>query len=60
MDLTQQTMREMKQIRDELNRLSKDEEDIKNQAHEAAPNSNKFREMAEQQSKKKDQPLSVT
>ncbi|MDP4200419.1 MAG: hypothetical protein Q8922_07120 [Bacteroidota bacterium] len=51
----QRTMREMKQIRDELNRLSQKEEQIKNQAHQAQPNSNVFRDMAEQQSQTKDQ-----
>ncbi len=51
----QRDTREMKQIRDELNRLSKDEEALKNQAQQAQPNSNVYREMAEKQSQKKDQ-----
>ncbi len=49
------TIREMKQLRDELNRLSKEEEAIKTKAHDAAQNSNVFRDLAEQQSQKKDQ-----
>jgi hypothetical protein len=51
----QRAMREMKQMREELNRLSKAEEAIKNKAHEAAPNSNVFRDLAEEQSQKKDE-----
>ena len=51
----QRTMREMKQIQQELNRESKDEEQIKDQAQQAAPNSNVFRDLAEQQSQKKDE-----
>ncbi len=51
----QRTMREMKQIRDELNRLSQSEEQIKNQTRDAQPNSNVFRDLAEQQSQKKDE-----
>ena len=49
------TMREMKQLSDELNRLSKDEEAIKDQAHQAAQNSNVFRDLAEKQAQKKDE-----
>jgi len=51
----QRTMRQMKQIQDELNRLSKAEEQIKNQAKEAQPNSNVFRQLADQQGEKKDE-----
>lgn len=51
----QKAMRDMKQLRDELNRLSKQEEAIKNAAHEAQPNSNVFRDLAEQQSQAKEQ-----
>jgi hypothetical protein len=51
----QRTMREMKQIQEELNRESKGEEQIKNQAQQAAQNSNVFRDLAEQQSQEKDQ-----
>lgn len=51
----QRTTREMKQIRDELNRLSQSEEQIKDKAQEAAPNSNVFRDLAEDQSEKKDE-----
>ena len=51
----QRAMRKMKQIQDELNRLSKAEEQIKNQAKEAQPNSNVFRKLADQQSEKKDE-----
>jgi len=51
----QETMREMRQIQDELNRLSKAEEQLKNQAKNAPPNSSVFRQMADQQSEKKDE-----
>ncbi len=51
----QRTMREMREIQDALNRISKGEEQLKNQAQEAQPNSNVFRKMADQQSEKKDE-----
>ncbi len=51
----QRDTREMKQIRDELNRLSKAEEAIKNQTQQAQQNSNVYRDLADQQSQKKDQ-----
>jgi len=51
----QRTMRQMKQIQDQLNQLSKAEEQLKNQAKDAQPNSSVFRQMADQQSEKKDE-----
>lgn len=51
----QRTLQEMKQIREQINKLSKEEEQIKNQAQQANPQSNVFRELAEKQSEKKDQ-----
>jgi hypothetical protein len=51
----QATIREMKQIESDLNRLSQSEEQLKNQSKEAQPNSNVFRDLAEQQSEKKDE-----
>jgi hypothetical protein len=51
----QRDTREMKQIRDELNRLSKSQEALKNQTQQAQQNSNVFRDLADQQSQKKDQ-----
>ncbi len=51
----QREMGQMRQIQNSLNRLSKDEEQLKNQAKDAQPNSNVFRKMADQQSEKKDE-----
>jgi energy-converting hydrogenase Eha subunit A len=51
----ERTKRELRQIRDELNRLSKDEESIKDAAQQAQPNSNVFRDLANQQAEKKDE-----
>ena len=51
----QAAIREMKQIENDLNRLSQSEEQLKNQSKEAQPNSNVFRDLAEQQSEKKDE-----
>ncbi len=51
----QAAMREMKQIEGDLNRLSQSEEQLKNQSKEAQSNSNVFRDLAEQQSEKKDE-----
>jgi len=51
----QAAMREMKQIESDLNRLSQSEEQLKNESKEAQPNSNVFRDLAEQQSEKKDE-----
>ncbi len=51
----QATIREMKQIENDLNRLSQSEEQLKDESKEAQPNSNVFRDLAEQQSEKKDE-----
>jgi hypothetical protein len=51
----QATIREMKQIEGDLNRLSQSEEQLKNKSKEVQPNSNVFRDLAEQQSEKKDE-----
>jgi hypothetical protein len=51
----QATIREMKQIEGDLNRLSQAEEQLKNESKEAQANSNVFRDLAEQQSEKKDE-----
>jgi hypothetical protein len=51
----QAAIREMKQIEGDLNRLSQSEEQLKNQSKEAQANSNVFRDLAEQQSEKKDE-----
>ena len=51
----QATIREMKQIESDLNRLSQSEEQLKDEARDAQPNSNLFRDLAEQQSEKKDE-----
>ncbi len=51
----QKTKRELTQMRDELNRLSKAEEQIKNKAQQANPNSNVFRDLAQEQAERKEQ-----
>lgn len=51
----QRTKRELQQLRDELNRLSKAEEQIKNKAQQANPNSNVFRDLAQEQAERKEQ-----
>lgn len=51
----QRDMREMKQLRDKLNQLSKNEEQLRNQSAQAMPNSNVYRELAEQQAQQKEE-----
>jgi hypothetical protein len=51
----QRDMRQMKQLRDKLNQLSKNEEQIRNKAGQAMPNSNVYRDLAEQQAQQKEQ-----
>ncbi len=51
----QAEMREMKQIENDLNQLSQSEEQLKNESKDAQPNSNVFRDLAAQQSEKKDE-----
>ena len=51
----QAAMRQMKEIQNDLNRLSQSEEQLKNESKQAQSNSNVFRDMAEEQSEKKDE-----
>ncbi len=51
----QRTLAEMKRLRDEMNRLSKEEEKLKKQSQSASPNSNAFRDLAQQQSERKEE-----
>ncbi|MEP7234687.1 MAG: DUF4175 family protein, partial [Ignavibacteriota bacterium] len=51
----QKTMADLKKLRDEMNRLSKAEESLKKQSIQAAPQSNKFRDFADEQAERREE-----
>jgi hypothetical protein len=51
----QKTMADLKKLRDEMNRLSKAEEGLKNEAKQAPPQSNVFRSYADEQADRKEE-----
>ncbi len=51
----QRTIAELKQLRDEMNRLSKAEESLKNSSQSAQPQSNVFRDLADEQADRKEE-----
>ncbi|HEY6171899.1 MAG TPA: hypothetical protein VIX80_06555, partial [Candidatus Kapabacteria bacterium] len=51
----QKNLADLKRIRDEMNRLSKEEESLKKRSQQALPSSNVFRDMAAEQAERKEE-----